>query len=159
MEIHISTSFTGPLFQNKFFVGIIDEKGPKEYKGSYEAGEWCFKLYEEDKLILESQRIKLSGKEIFLGRQEYRIIWEGKEIGILKKKYIKKEIIAGTKCYPFPSLFRPKISLLNLAFPFRTWIWRRKVQSYCLATKPNLIMLSIAMTIYVWFTWNALPAD
>lgn len=159
MEIHVSTTFLGPLSQDEFFVRTIDGKDLKEYKGTFEAGEWNFKLYVEDKLILESQRIKLTGKETFLEREEYRIIWQGKEIGLLKKSYMKKDIIAGNKCYPFPILFRPKISSLNLTFPFSTWIWRRKIRSYCLATEPKLIMLSIAVTIYVWFTWNALPAD
>jgi hypothetical protein len=159
VEIHVSTTFWEPLTQNKFIVRTIDEKGTKEYKCSYEAGEWNFKMYGEDKLILESQRIKLSGKETFLGRQEYRIIWEGKQIGILKKSFMNKQIIAGNECYPFPRLFRPNISALNLTFPFSALIWRRKVRSYCLETEPSTIMLSIAITIYVWFTWNAIPAD
>lgn len=159
MDIHVFTTFLGPLTQDTFSVRTIDEHGTMEYTCSYEAGEWDFKMYGKDKLILESQRINLPGKDTFLGRREYRIIWEEKEIGVFKKSYMKKVIVAANTCYPFPGIFRPNIPELNLTFPFSALIWRRKVRSHCLAKESEKAMLSIALTIYVWFTWNALPAD
>lgn len=159
MEIHVSTTFLGPLTQNKFFVRTIDENGTKEYECSYESGEWKFQMYEEDKLILESQRIKLSAKKTFLGRQNYKILWERNEIGIVKRSYFKKEITFDGKNYLFPRLLKPSMDELNLKFPLRTWIYRRNVKSNCTSTETTKIMLAIAMTIFIWLTWNALPAD
>jgi len=159
MEIFVSTTFLGQLTQNKFFVRTIDEKGTKEYKCSYEAGEWNFQMYRDDKLILESQRIKLSGKKTFLGHQSYTIRWEGNEIGILNRSYFKKKLIFDGKSHPFPKLFKPSIDDLNLKFPLSIWIYRRNVKSNCTAAEPPKIMLAIATTVFVWFTWNALPAD
>lgn len=159
MEINVSTPFLGPLTQEKFSVKVIDRRDIKEYHGTYDAGEWAFKLFENEKLVLESQRVKLSGKETFFGHQRYKIIWEGIEIAFLNKSYLKKEIIFDEKHYSFPKLFKPSIYDLKLEFPLRTWIWRRKVKSYCTTTEPHKIMLAIAITILVWFTWNALPAD
>jgi len=97
---------------------------------------------------------KSSQKESITGLQEYDIIYNKKVIGTFKKRFLKKEIIADEKKFPFPRLFNRNISGLNLEFPFSCWIWRREVKSYCYATDPNIIMLSIAMTIYVWLTWN-----
>lgn len=159
MEIHISTSFLGSFTQNKFVVKVTDHQNTKEYKGTYSAGEWAFKLYDDEKLIIESQREKLSGKHTFLGRQRYRIFWEGDEIGVLNKSYLGKTIIADDEQYSLPRLFRPYISALKLKFPLSVWIGRRKVKSYCDATESGKIMLAIAITIFVWFTWNAIPAD
>ncbi len=159
MEIQVSTTFWGPLTQNKFFVRTIDEKGTKEYECSYEAGEWNFQMYAEGKLVLESQQLKLSGKKTFFGHQSYKILWEGREIGTLNKSYFKKEITFDGKSYPFPKLLKPSIDELNLKFPLRSLIYRRKVKSNCTSTEPTKIMLAIAITIFVWFTWNALPMD
>jgi len=159
MEIHVYQTFLGPLTQNKFFVRTVAEKRTKEYKCSYRAGEWNFQMYSKDKLILESQQIKLSGKKTFMGHQSYRILWERKEIGILNKSYFKKELIFDGKSHPFPKLFKPSIDDLNLKFPLSTWIYRRKVKSNCTSTEPRKIMQAIAITVFVWFTWNALPAD
>jgi hypothetical protein len=159
MEIHVSTTFLGTLTQNKFFVRTIDEKGTNEYECSYEAGEWNFQMSMDGKLILESQRIKLSGKKTFLGHQSYKLLWEGNEIGMFNRSYLKKEITFDGRSYSFPKLFKLSIADLGLKFPLRTWIYRRNVKSNCTSTEPTKIMLAIAMTIFVWFTWNALPAD
>jgi hypothetical protein len=159
MEIHISTSFWDPLKQGNFSVKVIDQLKTVEYQGTYNEGEWAFKMFGKEKLFLESQRIKLSGKETFLGHQRYKILWEGNEIGILNKSYRKKEIIFDGKSHSFPKLFKPSINDLNLKFPLSTWIYRRNVKSYCTAVETRKIMLAIAMTIFIWFTWNALPAD
>ncbi len=159
MEIIVFQSFWGPLTQNKFFVKIIDERNTEEYKGSYDAGEWDFQLYKGDRLILESKKTKLLRKKLFLRYREYKIVWEGKEIGILKRSLGKKEIVTKNERYPFPGIFRRNIPQLRLTFPLSSLIYRRNVRAYCFATEPNKIMLAIAMTIYFWFTWNALPAD
>ncbi|WP_457571419.1 hypothetical protein [Desulfovulcanus sp.] len=158
MEIQVHTNFLGPLTQ-KFFVKAIDDKKSKEYKCAKETDDWDFKMYEENKVILESKRIKLSKKETFWGHQEYEIIYKEKAIGIFKKKYFYKEIVVGEKRFPFPTLLRRNISGLNLQFPFTIWIWRRKVKSYCQTSEENILMLSVAMTIYIWFTWNRIGAD
>ena len=159
MEIIVFQTFWGPLTQDKFFVKTIDSKDSREYKGFYQAGEWNFQIYDGENLILES-RIQKTLRQNYLFRyREYKIIWEGTEIGILKRSFRKKEIVTESESYPFPGLFRRKISHLNLIFPFSSWIYRRKVRAYCLATERNKVMLSIAMTVYFWFTWNALPAD
>ena len=114
MEINVSTSFLGPLTQEKFSVKIIDGGNMKEYQGTYDAGEWAFKLFENERLFLESQRVKLSGKETFLGHQRYRIIWEGMEIAFLNKSYRKRKITFNERHYSFPKLFKPSIYDLKL---------------------------------------------
>jgi len=159
MEINVSTSFPGPLTQERFSVKIIDGRDVKKYKGTYDAGESAFKLFENEKIVLENQRVKLSGKKTFLGHQRYKISWEGKEIAFPNKSYLNRKIIFNEKHYSFPRLFKPSIYDLKLEFPLRTRIWRRKVKSFCTTTEPHKIMLAIAITIFVWFTWNALPAD
>lgn len=159
MEIHVSTTFWEPLAQDNFSVRTIDGNETNEYKCSYVAGEWQFQMYAGDKLILESKRIRLSGKKTFLGHQSYKILWDGNEIGILNRSYFKKELIFDGKRHPFPKLFKPSIDDLNLKFPLRTWISRRNVKSKCTSAEPRKIMLAIAVTIFVWLTWNALPAD
>lgn len=159
MEIHVTTTFWGPLTQDKFLVRTIGEKGTKEYKCFYKAGEWGFQMFDEHKLILESRRVKLSRKKTFLGYQRYKILWQGNEIAILNKSYFKKELSFDGKSYPFPTLFKPYIDVLNLKFPLKVWIYRRNVKSICTSTEPLKIMLAIATTIFVWFTWNAVPAD
>ena len=159
MKIHISTSFWGPLKEENFFVKVIDQQQTVEYQGTYNAGEWAFKVFEKEKLFLESQRVKLSGKETFLGHQRYKILWDGNEIGICNKSYRKKEIVFDGKSHSFPKLFKPSIEELNLKFPLATWIYRRNVKSYCMAVETRKIMLAITITIFMWFTWNAVPAD
>ena len=159
MEIIVFTSFLGPLKQEKFTVKVIDGLNINEHHGIYNAGEWAFKLFKNETLVLESQRVKLPGKETFLGHQRYRIIWERTEIAFLNKSYLKREIIFDENNYSFPRLFKPSIDDLKLEFPLRTWIWRRTVKSYCTTTEQDKMMLAIAITIFVWFTWNALPAD
>lgn len=77
MEIQVFSTFWNPLSQNKFFVKTIAKNATKEYKDSYHAGEWNFKIYDGDK-----------------------IIWEGEEIGILKRYGRKKEIITESELYP-----------------------------------------------------------
>ncbi len=159
MEIYVTTTFWGPLTQDKFNVRTVDEKKTTEYKGFYEAGEWKFQMYEGNRLVLESRRVKLSGKRTFWGHQRYKILWEGKEIGILKRSFFRKELVFEGKNYPFPTLFRRSIDDLKLTFPLKSLIYRRNVKSICTATEPVKIMMAIAMTIFVWFTWNALPVD
>ena len=159
MEIIVFTSFLGKLTQEKFTVKVIDDPNIREFQGTYNAGEWAFKLFKNETLILESQRVKLPGKETFLGHQRYRIIWEGKEIAFLNKSYLKREVVFDEKNCPFPRLFKPSIDDLKLEFPLRTWIWRKTVKSYCTTTEQDKMMLAIAITIFMWFTWNALPAD
>ena len=159
MEIQVSTSFFGPLTQNKFFVRLVDDRETREFKGKYDAGEWKFELFDEKKLILESRKVKLSKKETFLGHQKYEVFFEGKELAVLNKSYLKKEIIFRRKSYSFPKIFRPSIEELKLKFPLRTWISRSTVKSSTWASDIQEIMLAIAITIFIWFTWNAVPAD
>ena len=104
MEIYISTSFLGPLTQSKFSVKVIDRQNTKEYEGTYNAGEWVLKLFEKEKLVLESQSVKLPGKETFLGHQRYEILWEGEQIAVLNKSYFKNRIVFNEKQYDFPKL-------------------------------------------------------
>lgn len=159
MKIHVSTTFLGPLTQNTFFVKTTDEQETKEYRGVYEAGEWEFQLYAEDKLILESRRIKLSGGKTFLGHRRYKILWEGREIGVVNRSYFRKELIFDGESHPFPRLFNCSVEGLDLKFPLSAWVYRRKVTSECTSAEETRGMLAIATTIFVWFTWNALPAD
>lgn len=159
MDIKVSTTFWGPLYQNRFSLITRDEKSETTYTGFFEAGDWNFELVAEDEVFLESRRKDLPGRQAFLGRREYEIFRQGRKIGELKRSYLKKELWSdGFRC-SFPGIFNPRLSHLGLNFPFRTWVSRREVQSRCQAEEPKLVMLSIAMTIYVWFTWNALPAD
>jgi len=159
MEIQVTTTFLGPLTQNKFFVRLIDDRETREYKGKYEAGKWEFELFYEEKLILESREVKLPGKETFLGHQKYEVFFEGEELAVLNKSYLEKEIIFRDKSYSFPKLMKPSIPDLKLKFPLRTWVSRGTVKSNCRATRAHEIMLAIAITIFIWFTWNAIPAD
>jgi len=159
MEIQVSTSFLGHFTQNKFFVRLIDDRETREYKGKHEAGKWEFELFDEEKLILESREVKLSGKKIFLGHQKYEVFFEGKELAVLNKSYLKKEIIFRDKSYPFPKLLKPSIPELKLEFPLKTWVSRGTVKSNCRAEDAQEIMLAVTITIFIWFTWNALPAD
>ncbi len=48
---------------------------------------------------------------------------------------------------------------LGLEFPLRSLLYRRTVRSRCSSEVPVERMLAVAITIFVWFTWNALPAD
>lgn len=159
MEIQVSTSFLGSITQDKFSVKTIDHQNTKEYEGTYNAGEWAFKLFEEERIVLESQRVKLPGKETFLGHEQYNIFYNGEQIAVLKKSYLKRHVIFNEKQYDLPKLFKPSISELRLTFPTSTWIGRRKVKSYCTAVESDKIMLGIAITIFMWLTRNAISAD
>jgi len=157
MEIHVSKTFWGRS-DKRFSVRTIDKDGIVEYEGAHTMCDWTFELHAENKLILESQQIRLSFKEsFFYGREEYRIIWERKEIGILKKSLRNKEIFAGDERYPIPGFFLPDIPGLDLLLPFSAFLRRRKTRSCCLETEPNKIMLSLAITIYFWLSWNSDP--
>lgn len=159
MQIIVSTHFWSPLTQNTFCVKIIDGNTKQEYRGFYEAGEWNFRIFKDDELILESRRLPLSGRKIFSGHKNYEILWEAKKLGILKKSYMRKEIIYGEYRLVIPGLFTPEIPELKLRFPLKSLIYRRTVRSICFASNRSEIMLAVAITIFVWFTWNALPAD
>ena len=159
MEIQVLATFWAPITQERFLVRLHERGVVEEYEGTYEPGRWDFKLHKNDAIVLESQRVKLSSRDTFFGRQQYKICFEGREIGVLKRSYFRKEVMCGERYYPFPTLFRRNIPGLQLKFPLGTWLWRRKVKSYCMADGTEKMMLSIAITIYIWFTWNAIPAD
>lgn len=160
MKIIVSTSFLGIITQNKLSVKTVDEFRSIEYSGTYHAGEWEFKLFNnENKIVLESKREKLPKKQTFLGRQQYTLLWEGREMASVKKSYFKREVVHNEKHLPFPGLFKRSIPEIGLKFPISALLYRRKVKSYCSSKEIEDIMLSIAMTIFTWFTWNAIPAD
>lgn len=157
MRIRITTTFWFPLVQDTFFVALDERK--KAYTGHYTSGEWSFELYENGILVLASRRIKLSRKETLLGHQRYRIIWQDQEIALLHKSWFRKELIVGQRRYLLPGLLHRDVPGLALTFPLKSLLWRWSVTSYCQATEPETLMLAIAATIFVWFTWGAVPAD
>lgn len=157
MRIRISTTFWFPLVQDTFFVALDERK--KAYIGRFRSGEWSFELYEGKTLVLASRRIKLPRKETFLGHQRYSIVWQDQEIARLHKSWFRKELFVGQACYRLPGLFHRDLPALCLTFPWWSLLWRRTVTSYCTASEPVTQMLAIAVTIFVWFTWNAVPAD
>ena len=159
MKIQIFSTFWNPLNQDSFTARLNEGHQVVDYKGEYEAGAWAFKLFDEKQLVLESQRVTLSKKDTFLGHQAYRIYLRGKELAELSRLYARKRLAYNGREYAFPKLLQPTISGLNLRFSLATWIHRRKVKSYCTALDEERRFLSIAVSIFTWLTWNAIPAD
>lgn len=159
MKICVFSTFWNPLKQDTFTAQIKHEQQVIEYRGEYEAGSWSFKLFDESGLILESRQKTLPKRETFLGHQDYQILLKGSELADLNRRYTGKRIIFMEREYPFPKFFERTIPDLNLTFPMTAWVHRRKVRSTCTSPDETKQFLSIAMTIFIWFTWNAIPAD
>jgi len=169
MEIQVWTTFSGRWTQDRFYVRTITHDSTHEYSCYCESGgrRWNFRMYSGEKLELESHQLKLPFKERFIyGRREHGIVWQGKEIGVLRKSLMGQEITAGGASYAFPRFIWPDIPGLRLTFSFNAFVtipivgellWNPRVRSYCLEADSDLIGLSIAITIYVWLARNLLP--
>jgi hypothetical protein len=160
MKIVVTSTLRGHITQDRFSVRLFrNANAEREYRGEFEAGSWEFKLYHGDNIILQCQRISLPTKESFLGLKTYSILYESEELCKVKKVLFKKTVIWNGHEYAFPTLLRPRIPDMNLRFPRTSLLWRFAVRSYSDTTDPEKIMLAIVLTILVWLTWNALPAD
>ena len=158
MEIRVYTSFFGPITR-RFFVKLSAPAGKRVFDCSKETDGWDFMMLDGSDVVLESRRKKLTMKETFLGHEEYDIIYRGSIIGVFKKSLFHKEIVSGENRFMFPRLFNRAVPGLKLEFPLSVWLWRRTVAGYCRAVEEKTVMLAIAMTIYIWFTWNRVGAD
>lgn len=94
-----------------------------------------------------------------MGHKKYRIFSGEEELCCVNKSLFKKEISVDEQGYSFPGVLRRSISELELSFPLWSLLWRRRVKSYCVSNNQRKLMLAVAITILVWLTWNALPAD
>lgn len=132
MEINVWTTFRGHLAQNRFSVSCSHGEDRRTYPCTYEAGQWSFSMYDQDRLVLES-RPKPFVKKGFWNHQEYDLLWEGQAIGLMKKSFCGKVLVADRKALSFPGLFRPEVPELGLRFPLRSLLWRVRVRSFCQA--------------------------
>lgn len=89
------------------------------FVGDYDPGSWCFRLKENDEIILESRRTELTGWNDNLGgnltRGAYEVFWQHRHFCFIKRTFTHAGILVwNNKDCNFPTFFQPYCPQIGL---------------------------------------------